>query len=933
MTALPFLDPQHPWHKGKISPGIAQELHERLTGNGRFDSSVNLSSQDADKLIENLRKDPRGYPQVDKAGGNMVKWGDNLRAYHKWLVAEYLNKEPENVKSTDQPQVTVDEIPAPEEEEIETAAELAAETVDASISDVDEKISDEIIEEFPDEIRAALAKHINKRVPTADLDETRKTRGTSNSRILSAMTTQMDAVQKSLGSINDKLEQQNSLLRASFFATSGAISDLESNDNILIGKLDNILEAFKAQTDAEIEQADLAEDKLSEARSELQKPGAFTHSFKDTNTGSGLLGVLTSGLLRGITKIFRKLIGKLRRVIIKGILKALPPGARWKVLKALVKTKRAKAAAAKKAIQIATREAAKRKVVQTASKEALETTGAKVAERTASKVIQQELLPELAGEVIEEVGEKATKEVVEEVITRKVVPEVAQQVAEELPWHKLVAKLVNTPQGRELITKKIGKEAAEKLIARSAVKIIGSAAVAPGAVYGAIEGLARGLMGDVDGMFLSFGSAIPYAGWGVTALDFMREVDKAAYEKHIGGMVKEGDMIGAGAGFPAWFQEAFSGEASLDDLKSYEMGTPYTSAGLSMGHGVELITGADWNPMLAAMSPGASAILGASSTFMNHAPAAASLSSSFKHKQNNLENIFGSSKETATMPGSSGSVSSAATALDKMSGLTQFSNQGAIFEKFKRSLDGKDKDDDKKPTPTKTWDGTKALSNFMNILPQGDPRATSGFGPRNVPNVPNASKDHKGYDIGVNAGSPVIAAEGGTVESVSGFTHGQQVTIRHADGSANLYGHIDPSVNVKDVVAKGSELGTVKYWRLKDGTDNTHLHFERFESNAPQTQVDPKKYLEDLNLATTTPGDRKMIDRNLQYAPNRSDNLLIENSEVDRTTTTPSTGVVSILMGEQSGQVSSNPSPSSISMGNKPKNSVQIIRDQALYMA
>ena len=936
MTALPFLDPEQPWAK-KISPGIAQELHERLTGNGRFDSSVNLSSQDADKLIENLRKDPRGYPQVDQAGGNMVKWGDNLRAYHEWLVAEYLHKEPENVESIEQPQVTVDEIPEPKEEEIETAAELASETVDASISDVDEKVSDEVIEEFPDELRAALAKHINKRVPDAGLDESRKTRGTTNSRILSAMTTQMDAVQKSLGSINDKLEQQNSLLRASFYATSGAISDLESNDNLLIGKLDNILEAFKAQTTAEIEQADLAEDRLSEARSELQKPGAFTQGFKDTDVGDGLLGFLTKGLLRVVTKIFRRAIGKLRKIIIRGLLKALPPGARWRLLRSLVKAKRVKAAAAKKATKIATREIGKRLAAREAAKrvgkEVVEETGAKVAQRTASKVIQQELLPELSQQVIEEVGPKATQEVVEKVVKEKienaVVKGVVPEVVEELPWHKLVQKLVTTAKGRSLIANKIGKEAAEKLIARSAVKILGTGTVAVG--WGAIEGIARGLMGDVDGMFLSFGSAIPVAGWATTALDLMREIDKEAYEKNIGDMVKQGNIIGAGAGFPAWFQDAFGGESSVDELRSYEMGTPYTSAGLAMGHGVELITGADWNPMLAAMSPGASAILGASSTFMNHAPAAASLSSAFKHKQNNLENIFGSSKETATMPGSSGSVSSAATALDKMSGLTQFSNQGAIFEKFKRSLDGKDKDDDKKPTPTKTWDGTTALSNFMNILPQGDPRATSGFGPRNVPNVPNASKDHKGYDIGVNAGSPVIAAEGGTVESVSGFTHGQQVTIRHADGSANLYGHIDPSVKKDDVVARGSELGTVKYWRLKDGTDNTHLHFERFESNAPHTQVDPEKYLEDLNLATTTPGDRNMIDRNLQYAPNR--NLLIENSEVDRTTTTPSTGVVSILMGEQSGQVSSNASPSSIGMGNKPKNPVQIIRDQALYMA
>ena len=898
MTALPFLDPQQPWFKGKISSGLAQELHERLTGNGRYDSSVNLSTQDADKLIDNLRKDPRGYPQVDKAGGNMVKWGDNLRAYHAWLVAEYLNKEPENVESIDQPQVTVDEIPEPKEEEIETAAELAAETVDASISDVDEKVSDEIIEEFPDELRAALAKHINKRVPTADLDETRKTRGTSNSRILSAMTTQMDAVQKSLGSINDKLEQQNSLLRASFFATSGAISDLESNDNILIGKLDNILEAFKTQTNAEIEQADLAEDKLSEARSELQKPGAFTHGFKDTNTGDGLL---TKGIVWAVTKLFGRIIGKLRRVIIKGLLKALPAGARWKLLRSLVKAKRLKSAAAKKAIQVSTRQLAKRIAAKKVGQEVVETTGAKVAERTASKVIQQKLLPELAGEVIEEVGEKATRQVVEEVITRKVVPEVAQEVVEELPWHKLVAKLVNTPQGRALITKKIGKEAAEKLIARSVVKIAGTGTVAVG--WGAIEGIARGLMGDVDGMFLSFGSAIPVAGWATTALDLMREIDKEAYERNIGDMVKTGNIIGAGAGFPAWFQDAFGGEASVEELQSYEGGTPYTSPGLAMGHGVELITSADWNPMLAAMSPGATSILGASNTFINHAPVASSLSGTFTHKQNNLESIFGSPRETATMPGSSGSVSSAVTAIEKISRL---GGSDDLVGSIKKSLLGKKRPDDPDtPTPTNvaTWNGKTKISGFMGILPQGRPEKTSGFGWRDpVKGVPNASRYHKGVDIGVDAGSPVIAAEGGEVESIYAFGDvGQQVTIRHADGSANLYGHIDPSVSVGDVVEKGSQLGAVKYWRNeKDGSDNTHLHFERFESGAPKTQVKPDKYLNDLNTETKqqwmhslkSPTDNRLVQN-------------LDNYQIDTTKKTPSTGIVPIPMGQQAVQLAS----------------------------
>jgi murein DD-endopeptidase MepM/ murein hydrolase activator NlpD len=421
-------------------------------------------------------------------------------------------------------------------------------------------------------------------------------------------------------------------------------------------------------------------------------------------------------------------------------------------------------------------------------------------------------------------------------------------------------------------------------------------------------------------MFLSFGSAIPYAGWGVTALDFMREVDKAAYEKHIGGMVKGGDMIGAGEGFYPWFQDAFGGEASLDDLKSYESGTPYTKSGLAMGHGVELVTGADWNPMLAAMSPGASSILGASSTFMNHSPAAASLSSAFKHKQNNLESIFGHSRETATMPGSSGSVSSAATAIDKMSGLARFSNQGEIFEKFKRSLDGKpNKPDPNQPTAIKTWDGVTVDSDFKNILPQGNPTHTNsqtqGF-------RTNARPNHNGIDIGVDGGSPVLAAESGTVESIYPFGDvGQQVTIRHADGSANLYGHITPSVSEGQDVSRGDQIGAVKYWENDDGTDNTHLHFERFDKGTSKSQINPNSYLNDLN---------------------RNYNLFTSNTPEE----TPShlqpetilasqggTGVVTILMEEPSEVASVSLPPPPISMGGRRDDPFRAIQFQRIAMA
>ncbi len=96
-----MLDPDQPWYKNP-RPKTWEILKAKLTGgthNGTtYQSSLNLSGIDADKLIENLKKDPRGYPQVnvnDKYGGM-----ENLRKYQEWLKETYLPQS----KPTPQPQ-------------------------------------------------------------------------------------------------------------------------------------------------------------------------------------------------------------------------------------------------------------------------------------------------------------------------------------------------------------------------------------------------------------------------------------------------------------------------------------------------------------------------------------------------------------------------------------------------------------------------------------------------------------------------------------------------------------------------------------------------------------------------------------------------------------------------------------------------------------
>jgi GH24 family phage-related lysozyme (muramidase) len=90
-----ILDPDQPWYKGRVRDENWKILKSKLTG-GSYDgttysSFVNLTNEEADELIKNLKKDPRGYPQLNTVGGYI---GEEYRKeYQEWLVREYLHKE------------------------------------------------------------------------------------------------------------------------------------------------------------------------------------------------------------------------------------------------------------------------------------------------------------------------------------------------------------------------------------------------------------------------------------------------------------------------------------------------------------------------------------------------------------------------------------------------------------------------------------------------------------------------------------------------------------------------------------------------------------------------------------------------------------------------------------------------------------------------
>lgn len=110
------------------------------------------------------------------------------------------------------------------------------------------------------------------------------------------------------------------------------------------------------------------------------------------------------------------------------------------------------------------------------------------------------------------------------------------------------------------------------------------------------------------------------------------------------------------------------------------------------------------------------------------------------------------------------------------------------------------------------------------------------------------SAEHKAIDIAASSGSPVYAAEDGTVcyvqiwdgsyDTTGMMSYGHMVEIRHADGNTTLYAHLS-EINVQqgEKVVRGQRIGRVGSTGHATGP---HLHFEVITSEG---KADPADYL------------------------------------------------------------------------------------------
>lgn len=122
---------------------------------------------------------------------------------------------------------------------------------------------------------------------------------------------------------------------------------------------------------------------------------------------------------------------------------------------------------------------------------------------------------------------------------------------------------------------------------------------------------------------------------------------------------------------------------------------------------------------------------------------------------------------------------------------------------------------------------------------------------------------HRGIDIAAKIGSRVRAVNDGTVfvlwpnGKVKGY--GNTIIIKHIDGTASLYGHLDkwvPFLNVGDKIMKGQIIGFVG--NTESGTTgrpmSPHLHLEVHEKAVKNVnpdnpkRINPEDYLKTVGM-------------------------------------------------------------------------------------
>jgi murein DD-endopeptidase MepM/ murein hydrolase activator NlpD len=146
-----------------------------------------------------------------------------------------------------------------------------------------------------------------------------------------------------------------------------------------------------------------------------------------------------------------------------------------------------------------------------------------------------------------------------------------------------------------------------------------------------------------------------------------------------------------------------------------------------------------------------------------------------------------------------------------------------------------------------------------NLLPPVTPACISSpFGPRVLPNQPEAGSYHYGIDLPAPVGAPVMATAAGTVIRLQNKGPGGLEMLVQHDGFVGIYSHfsmVTPAfAEGKRTIAAGEQIGEVG---ITGVTSGAHLYFEMDFAGKP---VDPAPY---IGVPDCSGGVRRTLSRTL----------------------------------------------------------------------
>ena len=411
-----------------------------------------------------------------------------------------------------------------------------------------------------------------------------------------------DTVVKIFGGLEGRLvslQGKTNNISAKITTLAGGISDTQkliiNQNQLLEDKFDIMLQTVGGI--ASIEKRREAEADLDAIESELERglDLSGTFAYEKTNTGSfGIFGKMLSGILGNrftaqlIGQISKSLIPKSVRTRGRLLRRTLLP-----VKKFARKLARPGSAIAQRFIQPFAIYSTKQvgKIASRFVADFFDSVGLKRFGRgiLTNYALRNKSTEEIAQRIIQikaarSIGPGATGRVIKKRLGKTAGKEVAKKTPKLLSKtlsDGVYLRAINSPKIQRELVKQLGVEGAEKIgikLAQSGVKggfpIIGTG-------YAVIEGLARLIMGDPKGMLLSFGSAIPAAGWGFAAIDILRDIDRAAYERNI----EPNLPIPSDANIAAFFTDALG--VTPDQ---YEMGNVKITSPLGIGNNMDAIS-------------------------------------------------------------------------------------------------------------------------------------------------------------------------------------------------------------------------------------------------------------------------------------------------------------------------------------------------------